>query len=52
MRLAGLDLQVDRLVVDLRLIHHRQMAAVQIAVAPDARVDHPAVKPGADLQGA
>jgi hypothetical protein len=28
------------------------MAAIQIAIAPDARVDHPAVKPGADLQGA
>jgi hypothetical protein len=50
-RLGGLDLQVNRLLVDLGLVQHRQMAGAQVAVALDAGVDHPAVQPGADRQG-
>src|SRR6266545_2847887 len=49
-RLGRLDLQVDRLGVHLGLAEHRQMATVQVAVALDPRVDHPAVQPGANLQ--
>jgi hypothetical protein len=49
--LGGLDLQVDGVVVDLGLVQHGQMAAVQVAVALDPGVDHPPVQPGADLQG-
>ena len=51
-RLVRLDLQVDRLVVDLGLTQHPQVAAVQVAVPLDARVDHPAVQARADLEGA
>ena len=50
-RLGGLDLQVDGVLVDLGLVKHGQVPAVQVAVALDPGVDHPAVQPGADLQG-
>jgi hypothetical protein len=48
---GGLDLQVHYLVVDLALAQHLQVATVEVAVALHAGVDHPAVQPGADLQG-
>ena len=51
-RLRRLDLQVDRLVVDLALAQCPQVAAVQVAVPPHPRVDHCAVQTRTDLERA